>query len=132
MVDEYSNTLINMEIRNITAVMDFNCKFNLPELFAKLPHAVKGPRRSRYHTPPPQREIDARYNPEGTTAKPRKKFPGLTLRITKPVKATAHIFSSGKIVCLGIVFLDVFARFVFIFFRNKIIVGNKGSSKKIY
>ena len=61
-----------MEIQNIIATADFGCEFNLPDIKSKRP--------------------DTNYNPT--------MFSALTLRIKKP-KATAQVFRTGKIVCLG-------------------------------
>ena len=61
-----------MNIRNIIATTDLQCQINLRDIALKVP--------------------DAKYNPD--------RFPALTLRIKEP-KATAQVFKTGKIVCLG-------------------------------
>ena len=61
-----------MEIRNIVATADLGCSLNLKDINLKVP--------------------STKYNPT--------KFPGLVLRIKNP-KATAQLFTTGKIVCLG-------------------------------
>jgi transcription initiation factor TFIID TATA-box-binding protein len=66
-----------MELRNIIGVTDLGCKLNLKDISLKVP--------------------TARYNPY--------RFSGLTLRISSP-KASAQVFSSGKVVCLGTKSLD--------------------------
>ncbi len=66
-----------MELRNIIGTTDMGCKLNLKSLSLQIPAA--------------------KYNPD--------RFSGLTLRITSP-KATAHFFSTGKLVCLGTASLE--------------------------
>ena len=61
-----------MEVRNIIATTDFGCRLKLMDINLSIP--------------------ETKYN--------RSKFSGLTLWIENP-KATAQIFSTGKIVCLG-------------------------------
>lgn len=98
----FQSSVVVMEIRNITAVGDFGCKLDLPTLYEKLPHVIEKKRRySRFNLRPPLQELDARYKPAGSATNPKSRFPGLTLRITKPVKASVHVFASGKAVCLG-------------------------------
>lgn len=61
-----------MEIQNIIATADFGCELNLQDIHLKIP--------------------ETKYNPS--------RFSALTLRIANP-KATAQVFRTGKIVCLG-------------------------------
>lgn len=61
-----------MQIQNIIATSDFGCQLNLTDIHLKIP--------------------ETKYNPN--------KFSGLTLQIHTP-RATAQLFRTGKIVCLG-------------------------------
>lgn len=61
-----------MEVRNITATTDLKCSLDLKNIIMRVPMV--------------------KYNPD--------RFSGLTMRIKSP-KATAHLFSNGKMVCLG-------------------------------
>ena len=61
-----------MEIRNIIATAELQCRLDLKDIILRVPKA--------------------KYNPA--------RFSGLTMRIKHP-KVTAHLFSNGKMVCLG-------------------------------
>ena len=77
---------MDVEIRNITGVGDFGCELNLEEIYAWLPKTDEKNKKNRL-------PIEVKYNP--------KKFKGLTMRILSPVKATAQLFHTGKVVCVG-------------------------------
>ena len=77
------SSVMNVEIRNITATGDFRCVLDLRQIFSWLPLAVEKNRLP----------IEVKYNVE--------RFKGLTLRILYPVKATVLLFHTGKVVCIG-------------------------------
>ena len=77
-----SSVMMNVEIRNITGVADFGCKLNLEEIYAWMPKFEKKKRQT----------LEAKMSP---------RFRALTLRILHPVKATAQLFRTGKVICIG-------------------------------